>query len=106
MAYGDHRSIFQHCGYKTGQYGGTHRGKNVVTIYMLIISSNSRADFIEINVHTRLQVIRLILYHRLLQQASFTRRNAISLSTHLVKELFDCAICASPHSVILIQNVS
>ena len=40
MAYGDHRSIFQHCGYKTGQYGGTHRGKNVViitTIYLIIL---------------------------------------------------------------------
>ena len=30
MAYGNHGSIFQHCGYQTGQYGRTNRGRQVV----------------------------------------------------------------------------
>ena len=29
MAYGDNWSIFQYCGYQAGQYGGTHRGKQI-----------------------------------------------------------------------------
>ena len=35
MAYGDHRPIFQYCGYQTGQYGGTHRGKKLAHLYQL-----------------------------------------------------------------------
>ena len=35
MAYGDHRPIFQYCGYQAGQYGGTHRGKKLAHLYLL-----------------------------------------------------------------------
>ena len=45
MAYGDHRPIFQHCGYQTGQYGGTHRGKKFAhAINSIIINFNMPAD--------------------------------------------------------------
>ena len=32
MAYGDNWSIFQYCGYQAGQYGRTHRGKEIIDL--------------------------------------------------------------------------
>ena len=103
MAYGDNWSIFQYCGYQAGQYGRTHRGKEIIDL----IKYKSRLA------QSSLEMITLCFpewsisdIFRWLRQASFTQRNAISLCTHLVKEQFDCAICVSPHSVILTLNVS
>ena len=44
MAYGDHWSIFQHCGYQTGQHGGTHRGKVIIYQKFIILRIEINPD--------------------------------------------------------------